>query len=63
MANKRLPRENDKVKLVNCKDAERYKDRTFTVKASPYIVNKKVVVTLKEIRGYYRPKHLNILGD
>lgn len=61
MANKRLPKKDDKVKLINCKEAEKYKDRTFTVKASPYIMNRKIVVCLKEIRGYYQPKNLEIV--
>ena len=61
MANKRLPQKDHKVKLINCKEAEKYKDRTFTVKASPYIMNRKVVVLLKEIRGYYQPKNLEIV--
>lgn len=63
MANKRLPQIGDKVKLINCKEAEKYKDRNFTVKASPYIMNKKLVVVLKELRGYYNPKHLEIVNS
>jgi hypothetical protein len=62
MANKRLPQKGDKVKLINCKDAEKYKDRIFTVKASPYIMNRKLVAVLTELRGYYNPKHLEIVN-
>jgi hypothetical protein len=61
MPNKRLPQKGDKVKLINCKDAAKYKDRTFTVKASPYIMNKKLVAVLTELSGYYNPKHLEIV--
>ncbi|BBK75974.1 hypothetical protein [Clostridium butyricum] len=61
MANNRLPRVGDKVKIVNCKAAVKNKDRVFTVKASPYVVDRKRVVVLKEIRGYFEAKHLEIL--
>ncbi|MDU5103508.1 hypothetical protein [Clostridium butyricum] len=61
MANNRLPRAGDKVKIVNCKAAVKNKDRVFTVKASPYVVDRKRVVVLKEIRGYFEAKHLEIL--
>jgi hypothetical protein len=61
MGNKRLPKKDDKVKITNCKNAEKYKDRIFTVKASPYIMNKKIVVVLKEIRGYFEVKNLEIV--
>ena len=61
MANNRLPREGDKVKIVNCKATVMNKDRVFTVKASPYVVDRKRVVVLKEIRGYFEAKHLEIL--
>lgn len=61
MANKRLPRKDDKVKLINCKEAEKYEGKVFTVQASPHIMNKKIVVKLKELRGYYQPKYLKII--
>ncbi|WP_455797578.1 hypothetical protein [Clostridium butyricum] len=61
MANNRLPRAGDKVKIVNCKAAVKNKDRIFTVKASPYVVDRKRVVVLKEIRGYFEAKHLEIV--
>lgn len=61
MANNRLPRAGDKVKIVNCKAAVKNKDMVFTVKASPYVVDRKRVVVLKEIRGYFEAKHLEIL--
>ncbi|MDB2161229.1 hypothetical protein PMX22_15640 [Clostridium butyricum] len=61
MANNRLPRAGDKVKIVNCKATVKNKDRVFTVKASPYVVDRKRVVVLKEIRGYFEAKHLEIL--
>ncbi|MDB2162294.1 hypothetical protein [Clostridium butyricum] len=61
MANNRLPRAGDKVKIVNCKAAVKNKDRIFTVKASPYVVDRKRVAVLKEIRGYFEAKHLEII--
>ncbi|MDG2575854.1 hypothetical protein P7L86_23180 [Vibrio parahaemolyticus] len=61
MANNRLPRAGDTVKIVNCKAAVKNKDRIFTVKASPYVVDRKRVVVLKEIRGYFEAKHLEIV--
>ena len=61
MANSRLPRAGDKVKIVNCKAALKNKDRVFTVKSSPYVLDRKLVVVLKEIRGYFEAKHLEIV--
>ncbi|WP_394884025.1 hypothetical protein [Clostridium butyricum] len=61
MANSRLPRAGDKVKIVNCKAALKNKDRVFTVKVSPYVLDRKLVVVLKEIRGYFEGKHLEIV--
>ncbi|EDT75821.1 hypothetical protein [Clostridium butyricum] len=61
MANSRLPRAGDKVKIVNCKAALKNQDRVFTVKASPYVLDRKLVVVLKEIRGYFEAKHLEIV--
>lgn len=61
MPNYRLPRAGDKVKIVNCKAAQKNKDRVLTVKASPYVLDRKLVVVLKEIRGYFEAKHLEIV--
>ncbi|WP_455794037.1 hypothetical protein [Clostridium butyricum] len=49
------------MKIVNCKAALKNKDRVFTVKASPYVLDRKLVVVLKEIRGYFEAKHLEIV--
>ncbi|MEX0049563.1 hypothetical protein AB2T85_02855 [Clostridium butyricum] len=62
MANKRLPRAGDKVKIINCKAALKNKDRVFTVKASPYVIDRKLVVVLNGIRGYFEAKHLEIVN-
>lgn len=61
MANIRLPKVGDKVKIINCKAEKKYKDRVFTVKASPYVADRKLVVVLKEIRGYFEAKNLEII--
>ncbi|WP_315074453.1 hypothetical protein [uncultured Clostridium sp.] len=61
MANKRLVKINDKVKFVNCKEANRYDNRTFTVKGR-CVLNKKFLVTLNEVKGQFEGKHLEILS-
>lgn len=63
MGNKRLPKQGDKVKIVNCKAALRYRDKHFTVKASPYVMDRKLVVVLNEIRGYFEAKNLEIVEE
>lgn len=63
MGNKTLPKQDDKVKIINCKEEQKYKDKIFTVKASPYIMNRKAVVILKEIRGYFEAKNLEIVKE
>ena len=62
MSYKKLPEVEDSVKLVNCKAALKYKDIIFTVKASPYLMHRKPVVTLKEIRGYFEADNLEIIN-
>ena len=50
------------MKIVICKAAEKNLDKVFTVKASPYVVDRKLVVLLKEKRGYFEAKHLEIIN-
>lgn len=60
MSNKRFPKNGDNVRFVNENQVEKHKDRIFTVK-SRSIVNKKIVITLNEIKGSYEVKNLEIV--
>lgn len=61
MANKRLPQKNDKVKIVNCRAAKQYTDRIFEVTGCPYIMDRRVVASLKGLHGYFEVKNLEII--
>lgn len=63
MSNKKLPKAGDKVKIVNCRAAKTYKDRIFTVKASPHVFDRKLVAVLDGCRGYFEAKNLEIVKD
>lgn len=60
MANSRFPRAEDKVKILNSK---KHKDRIFTVKQGPVLFDRHLAVVLKEIRGYYNIKNLQIVEE
>lgn len=62
MANKRLPRVGDKVRIVNCKAALKNENKVFTVKASPYVMDRKLVAVLDGVRGYFEAKNLEIIN-
>lgn len=61
MPNKRFPKREDKVRIVDCKDAEMHKGKTFTVKGEPRIEKHKVVVSLNELKGSYCVKNIEII--
>lgn len=61
MANKKFPKTGDKVKVINCKRAQQYKDRVFTVKRAPFICDRQIVATLDGLRGYIPIKNLEIV--
>lgn len=60
MANSRFPRTGDKVKILNSK---KHKDRIFTVKQGPVLFDRHLAVVLREIRGYYNIKNLQIVEE
>lgn len=61
MANKRLPKAGDTVKLVNCKRAEQYGDKEFKIKRSPFVCDRQLVATVEGLRGYIPIKNLEIV--
>jgi hypothetical protein len=61
MANSRLPKAGDKVKIVNCKRAEKYKDKEMTVKRSPFIFDRDIVAQLDGVRAYVPVRNLKII--
>lgn len=60
MANSRFPRVGDKVVIVNSK---KHKDRIFTVKQGPVLFDRHLAVVLKEVRGYYNIKNIQIVEE
>lgn len=60
MANSRFPRTGDKVKILNSK---KHKDRIFTVKQGLVLFDRHLAVVLREIRGYYNIKNLQIVEE
>lgn len=58
MANSRFPRTGDKVKFKN---SDKHKDKIFTVKRGPILFDRHLAAELKEIRGYYNIKNLEIV--
>lgn len=60
MANSRFPRTGDKVKILNSK---KHKDRIFTVKQGPVLFDRHLAVVLKEVRGYYNIKNIQIVEE
>lgn len=61
MANKRFPEAGDKVKIVNCKRAEKYKDKEMTVKRAPFIFDREIVAQLDGVRAYVPVRNLEIV--
>lgn len=62
MANKRFPRTGDTV-LVDHNEFKKFKGRKLKVIHGPLIVNRKIVVQVKGIRGYVPVKYLQIVRD
>lgn len=60
MSNSRFPRVGDKVVIINSK---KYKDRIFTVKQGPVLFDRHLAVVLKEVRGYYNVKNIQIVEE
>lgn len=63
MKESEYPSVGDKVKLINCVAARKHRGRIFTIKQSPVIFDRNYAVVLKEIRGYYFIKNIQILGE
>lgn len=59
--NKRFPKKGDTVKIVNCKLADKYKDRELTVKRAPFVFDRQIVVQIEGIRVYFPIKNLEII--
>lgn len=59
--NSRFIKAGDKVKIINCSAAKKYGDKVFTVKQGPLLYDRTLAATLKEIRGHYYLKNLQIV--
>lgn len=62
MANKRFPKIGDKVKIINCKRAEKYKDQVMTVTKSSFVFDRDIVVQLEGVKGYISTRNLEIIN-
>lgn len=65
MANKRMLKAGDKVKLIKCKRAESktYKGKEFTVKRAPFIFDRDIVAEIRGVRGYIPVRYLEIVNN
>lgn len=61
MANKRFPQAGDKVKIVNCKRAEKYRNKEILVKKSAFVFDRDIVAQLEGVKTYIPIKNLEIV--
>lgn len=61
MTNKRFPKAGDKVKIVNWRRAEKYKDKVMVVKKSAFVFDRNIVAEIEGIKAYIPIKNLQIL--
>ena len=61
MANKRFPKVGDKVKIVNCKRAEKYKGKEILVKKSAFVFDRDIVAQLEGVKTYIPIRNLEIV--
>lgn len=61
MANKRFPKVGDKVKIVNCKRAEKYKGKEILVKKAAFVFDRDIVAQLEGVKTYIPIRNLEIV--
>lgn len=61
MGNKRFPKVGDKVKIINCKRAEKYKSKEMIVKKSAFVFDRDIVVQLEGAKAYVPVRDLEII--
>lgn len=61
MANNRFPKVGDKVKIVNCKRAEKYKGKEMIVKRASFLFDREIVAQLDGVRTYIPVRNLEII--
>ncbi len=62
MANKKFPKVGDRVKIVNCKRAEKYKNQIMEVTKSSFVFDRDIVAELKGVKAYVPARNLEIIN-
>lgn len=61
MAKNRFPKVGDKVKIVNCKRADKYKGKEILVKKSAFVFDRDIVAQLDGVKSYIPIRNLEII--
>lgn len=62
MANRRLPKRGDIVKIVKGNKAKTYENRELKIKGAPFVFDRDIVAQLEGVRGYVSVKNLEIVN-
>ncbi|MVX62260.1 hypothetical protein GKZ28_00910 [Clostridium chromiireducens] len=61
MANNRFPKVGDKVKIIDCKRAEKYNGKEILVKKSAFVFDREIVAQLEGVKTYIPVRNLEII--
>ena len=62
MANNRFPKVGDKVKIIDCKRAEKYNGKEILVKKSAFVFDRDIVAQLEGVKTYIPVRNLEIIN-